>query len=329
MRGNPDHPYSKGELCPKVNKFLDRVYSDERVLHPLRRVGPKGEGRFEQITWDEALAEIAARFHEIIDRDGAEAIMPYSDAGNQSLLAMGFPERFWNRLGATRVLRAICGPTVGAGVKMTIRHHQVPRPAGDPPFEADHPVGHQHQADQPAPLADHRRGPRRRRAGRRHRPDPHDRPPTTADWFIQPLPGTDIALMLAMMHVLIRDGLTDNSGSPTTRSASTSWPRTSPSGHRTRRRDLRRAGRRHRAVGDVVRHDPPGGDPHADRRRAPRERGDVLPHPGLPSGAGRRVARPRRRPRPLDRRVDRIGRRRQRPASARRCSPAASRDGST
>ncbi|MGZ4793169.1 MAG: molybdopterin-dependent oxidoreductase, partial [Ilumatobacteraceae bacterium] len=119
MRGNPDHPYSKGELCPKVNKFLDRVYSDERVLHPLRRVGPKGEGRFEQITWDAALAEIAARFHEIIDRDGAEAIMPYSDAGNQSLLSMGFPERFWNRLGATRVVRAICGPTVGAGVKMT------------------------------------------------------------------------------------------------------------------------------------------------------------------------------------------------------------------
>ena len=116
MRGNPAHPYSKGELCPKVNKFLDRVYSDDRVLHPLRRVGAKGEARFEEITWDEALTEIAGRFHEIIARDGAEAIMPYSDAGNQSLLAMGFPERFWNRLGATRVERSICGPTVGAGV---------------------------------------------------------------------------------------------------------------------------------------------------------------------------------------------------------------------
>src|SRR3954462_6030529 len=119
MRGDPDHPYSKGELCPKVNKFLDRVYSDERVLHPLRRVGPKGDGRFEQISWDEALTEIASRLREIIDRDGPEAIMPYSDAGNQSLLAMGFPERFWNRLGATRVERNICEPTGGAGVKMT------------------------------------------------------------------------------------------------------------------------------------------------------------------------------------------------------------------
>ncbi|MGZ4701844.1 MAG: molybdopterin-containing oxidoreductase family protein, partial [Ilumatobacteraceae bacterium] len=205
---NPDHPYSKGELCPKVNKFLDRVYSDERVLHPLRRVGPKGEGRFEQITWDAALAEIAARFHEIIDSDGAEAIMPYSDAGNQSLLSMGFPERFWNRLGATRVVRAICGPTVGAGVKMTngttkcldpleIRHSRLILLWGTntkltnrhlwPTIEEARVDGAQVIVIDPirTMTAD------------------------DADWFIQPLPGTDIALMLAIMHVLIRDDLTD------------------------------------------------------------------------------------------------------------------------
>ena len=208
LRGNPSHPYSKGELCPKVNKFLDRVYSDERVLHPLRRVGPKGEGRFEQISWDEALTEIASRFHEIIDRDGAEAIMPYSDAGNQSLLAMGFPERFWNRLGATRVLRAICGPTVGAGVKMTngttkcldpleIRHSKLIILWGTntkltnrhlwPTIEAARTAGAHVVVIDPirTVTAD------------------------AADWFIQPLPGTDIAMMLAIMHVLIRDGLTD------------------------------------------------------------------------------------------------------------------------
>ncbi len=208
LRGNPDHPYSKGELCPKVNKFLDRVYSNERVLHPLRRVGPKGEGRFEQISWDEALGEIAARFHEIIDRDGAEAIMPYSDAGNQSMLAMGFPERFWNRLGATRVLRAICGPTVGAGVMMTngttkcldpleIRHSKLIILWGTntkltnrhlwPTIEAARAAGARVVVIDPirTVTAD------------------------AADWFIQPLPGTDIAMMLAVMHVLIRDGLTD------------------------------------------------------------------------------------------------------------------------
>jgi anaerobic selenocysteine-containing dehydrogenase len=208
MRGNPDHPYSKGELCPKVNKFLDRVYSDERVLHPLRRVGAKGEGRFEQTTWEEALTEIATRFHEIIDRDGAEAIMPYSDAGNQSLLAMGFPERFWNRLGATRVERSICGPTVGAGVKMTlgttrcldpleIRHSKLIILWG-----TNTKLTNRHLW----PTIDEAR------ANGAHVVvlDPiRTVTADAADWFIQPRPGTDIALMLAIMHVLIRDGLTD------------------------------------------------------------------------------------------------------------------------
>ena len=208
LRGNPDHPYSKGELCPKVNKFLDRVYSDERVLHPLRRVGAKGEGRFEQISWDEALGEIAARFHEIIERDGAEAIMPYSDAGNQSLLAMGFPERFWNRLGATRVLRSICGPTGGAGVRMTygttkcldpleIQHSKLIILWGTNTRLTNRhlwPTIEQARAD----------------GARLVVIDPiRTVTADAADWFIQPLPGTDIAMMLAIMHVMIRDGLTD------------------------------------------------------------------------------------------------------------------------
>jgi anaerobic selenocysteine-containing dehydrogenase len=208
MRGNPDHPYSKGELCPKVNKFLDRVYSQDRVLMPLRRLGGKGEGRFEQISWDEALREIASRLHTIVDTDGPEAIMPYSDAGNQSMLAMGFPERFWNRLGATRVVRAICGPTVGAGVKMTngttkgldpmeLRHSRLIILWGTntkltnrhlwPTIEAARADGATVVVIDPirTMTAD------------------------DADWFLQPRPGTDIALMLAVMHVLIRDELVD------------------------------------------------------------------------------------------------------------------------
>lgn len=208
MRGNPDHPFSQGELCPKVNKFLDRVYSEDRILMPLRRVGGKGEGRFEQISWDEALKDIAKRLHAVLDTDGPEAIMPYSDAGNQSLLAMGFPERFWNRLGATRVLRAICGPTVGAGVKMTngttrgldpmeLRHSRLIILWGTntkltnrhlwPTIEAARGDGATVVVIDPirTMTAD------------------------DADWFLQPLPGTDIALMLAVMHVLIRDGLVD------------------------------------------------------------------------------------------------------------------------
>ena len=148
-----------------------------------------------------------------------------------------------------------------------------------------------------------------------------------ADWFIQPLPGTDIALMLAMMHVLIRDEL-DRSAVGRRSHAGlrrARRPRRRMDA-RARRGDLRRGGRRHRAAGDAVRHHPPGRHPHADRRRAPRERGDVLPHARLPAGAGRCVARPRRRTGPIDRRVDAVGGRRRRslqPTRSARRSPTA------
>ena len=120
LRGNPDHPYSAGELCPKVNRFLDRVYSPDRILYPLRRTGPKGSGKFEQVTWDDALAEIATNLHRVINEHGAESVLPYSDAGTQSLLSlMGLSGRFFGHMGATKLVRAICGVTVGAGMSMT------------------------------------------------------------------------------------------------------------------------------------------------------------------------------------------------------------------
>ena len=81
VRGNPDHPFTRGGLCVKVKNYEDRVYSSDRVLHPLRRNGPKGSGVFETISWEAALAEIAERFRTIIARHGAQAIMPCSYHG--------------------------------------------------------------------------------------------------------------------------------------------------------------------------------------------------------------------------------------------------------
>ena len=180
--GRADHPFSQGELCPKVNRFLDRVYSPDRLLHPLRRVGPKGEGRFEPITWDDALAEIAERLHDVVARHGAEAVLPFSDAGNQSLLSvMGLDGRFFHHLGASRLLRAICGPTVGHGVRMTngsglgldpleLRHSRLILLWGTntrltnrhlwPTIEAARADGAKVVVDRPDPH-DHRRGRRR------------------------------------------------------------------------------------------------------------------------------------------------------------------------
>src|SRR5437868_12103152 len=78
VSGNPENPFTRGNLCRKVAHYEERVYSPDRVLHPMRRVGPKGEGIFERITWDEAFGEIACRWKSIVRENGPEAILPYS-----------------------------------------------------------------------------------------------------------------------------------------------------------------------------------------------------------------------------------------------------------
>src|SRR5512132_381543 len=86
LRGDPDHPVTRGFLCGKVAQYLEREYHPDRLLYPRRRTGAKGAGRFERITWDQALDAIAERLHEVVREFGPEAILPYSYAGNMGLL---------------------------------------------------------------------------------------------------------------------------------------------------------------------------------------------------------------------------------------------------
>jgi anaerobic selenocysteine-containing dehydrogenase len=207
--GARDHPFTNGGLCAKVNHYLDRVYSPERVLHPLRRAGAKGEARFERVGWEEAIDDIAGRLRRIAEAEGPEAILPYSYAGNMGLVQYaGMDRRFFGRLGASTLARTICGSTANAGVIAALGTS-----TGALPEDVEHArlillwgtntlVTNLHLC----PLVR-----RARAAGARLVViDPlRTRTAREADWHLQPLPGSDAALALGMMHVLEREGLHD------------------------------------------------------------------------------------------------------------------------
>ena len=122
VSGDPAHPTTQGFLCTKVTRYLERVYNPDRLLYPMKRVGAKGEGRFERISWDEALDMIANRFHEIAQsQDGPEAILPYSYGGTMGVVNSGsMDRRFFNRLGASKLARTICSAAGGEATVFTL-----------------------------------------------------------------------------------------------------------------------------------------------------------------------------------------------------------------
>ena len=113
--GSDRSEYTDGYICAKVRRFDRRVYSPERVLHPMKRIGPKGSGRFERISWPEAIRTIADRFSELIRTLGPESILPFHYDGSNGLISSGaMDERFWNRLGASQLARTFCAANTGA-----------------------------------------------------------------------------------------------------------------------------------------------------------------------------------------------------------------------
>ena len=123
VQGNPNHPHTDGVLCTKVSRYPERTYHPERLLHPLKRVGPKGTGQFERVSWDAALHDIAARLKAIADRapDAAQAIVPYSYAGTMGLVqGESMAARFFHQLGASLLERTICSAAGGEALTHTL-----------------------------------------------------------------------------------------------------------------------------------------------------------------------------------------------------------------
>lgn len=209
LRGNKDHPFTRGGLCAKVNPYLDYAASPDRLLHPLRRVGAKGEGRFERVTWDEALAGIAAGIRAAIDEHGPQSIWPFAGTGTVSMLqGPDAGARLWNALGASRHSLDICSVaghvgasyTSGSGMGMDpedLAHSALVVLWGTNTLTSNlhlwPVVTAARAAGAPLVVVD----PVRTRTAER------------ADLHLAPRPGTDAALALGLMAELVRLGAAD------------------------------------------------------------------------------------------------------------------------
>src|SRR5438270_8871431 len=212
VQGDPSHPVTRGFLCAKVTKYLDRVYSPDRVLYPMRRSAPKGQGKgdvtdFTRVSWDEALDEISRRFKQISDAFGPEAILPYSYAGNMGLLSYsGMAHRFFYRLGASQLDRTICASAGGAGMQTVIGRNVGTEPQAfrDSRYIIAWGANIHATSVHLWPFIEEAR----RKGAKLVVIDPYKtRTARVADWYLPINPGTDVALALAMMHVIINERL--------------------------------------------------------------------------------------------------------------------------
>ncbi|HQR30055.1 MAG TPA: molybdopterin-dependent oxidoreductase, partial [Anaeromyxobacteraceae bacterium] len=208
VRGDPDHPYSQGSLCPKVNGYERSVHHPGRLQVPMLRDGRKGEGKFRPISWDEAIARIAAGLKDVADRYGAEAILPYSYAGTMGLVQRNASHAFFHALGASRLDRTICSPAKGAGWKAVMGDTLAPHP--DEVLSSDLAIVWSLNAVATSIHFVQRLKEARRRGAEVWVVETY-RTPTAelADRVILIRPGSDGALALGMAHVLFRDGLAD------------------------------------------------------------------------------------------------------------------------
>ena len=212
IEGNPHHPVTRGFLCGKVAKYLDRVYSPSRLLYPMKRIAPKGSAgpkAFARISWDEALGEVARRLKAATDAFGSESILPFSYGGTIGVIhGNGMDRRFFHRLGASRLDRTICSEAGGAAL-LSVNGAKY----GVPPEDYTHAryiiawAANIHGANIHLwPFVEEAR----RKGAKLVVIDPfRTRTARASDWHLAIRPGTDAALALGMMNYIIANDLYD------------------------------------------------------------------------------------------------------------------------
>src|SRR5215471_4059890 len=211
LRGDPHHPYTRGSLCNKVVDYLSYARSSERLLYPMRRVGAKGNGEFVRISWDEALRQIAARLGDVIATDTAEAIWPIAGSGNMGLIQgiYGAGRRFWNVLGASGNDYTLCTRAGGVGGGYTLGDGRLGMDPESFRFSklivlwgANVLSTHPHLWGQILAA--------RKNGGFVVAIDPiRTRTAAASDSHFAPIPGSDAALALGLMHVVVAEGRED------------------------------------------------------------------------------------------------------------------------
>ncbi|MSP68212.1 MAG: molybdopterin oxidoreductase family protein [Alphaproteobacteria bacterium] len=210
VKGDPDHPFTQGHLCAKVKNYQARVHSPDRLLYPMRRTGPKGVGQFARITWQAALAEIGQRFRATIAEHGAEAILPCSYMGQEGLVhGIHCGDPFFNRLGATVAERTFCNSGANAGYVMTLG----PTPGVDPEAFVHARFIVLWAANTISTALHHWPfiAEAKARGATVVAIDPlRSRTAAKCDWHLPIRPGTDAALALGMIQVIVAEGLVDH-----------------------------------------------------------------------------------------------------------------------
>jgi anaerobic selenocysteine-containing dehydrogenase len=210
IAGDPDHPVTQGFLCAKVNRYIERTYHPDRLTTPLRRVARKGEGRFEPITWDAAIAEIASRLKTVIEENGAQAILPYSYCGTMGCIqGESMDRRFFHSIGASLLDRTICSTPGSTAMKMTVGANLGADPEGAAESDLILLWGTNTLTSNPHfwPFVLQARG----KGARVICIDPlKTRTAAQCDEWIAIRPGSDAALALGMMHVMFAEDLIDS-----------------------------------------------------------------------------------------------------------------------